>query len=80
MSLDRYLGDGKMELLRREAESSTRIQLKTLPPWLINETRLREQQETGNKRGSAIVITVKREVEAKQFAHLDFDLEELLEW
>jgi len=66
MSLDRYLGDGKMELLRREVESSTGIKLKTLPQWLISETRLREQQESGNKRGSAIVITVKRESEAKQ--------------
>lgn len=42
MSLDRYLGDGKMQLLRREVESSTGIQLKTLPRWLISETRLRE--------------------------------------
>ncbi len=47
-------------------ESSTGIQLKTLPRWLISEERLREQQETGNKRGSAIVITVKGETEAKK--------------
>ena len=65
-SLDRYLGDGKMELLRREVESSTGIKLKTLPRWLIGETQLKEQQGSGNKRGSAIVITVKRESEAKQ--------------
>ena len=31
MSLDRYLGDGKIELLRREVESSTGIKLKALP-------------------------------------------------
>ena len=31
MSLARYLGDGKMELLRREIELSTGIQLKTMP-------------------------------------------------
>ena len=66
MSLDRYLGDGKIELLRRKVKSSTGIKLKALPRWLISETRLREQQETGNKRGSAIVITVKEEFEAKQ--------------
>lgn len=30
MSLERYLGGGKMELLKREVESSTGIQLKTL--------------------------------------------------
>ena len=39
--------------------------MKTLPPLLINKSRLREQQETGNKQGSAIVITVKGESEAK---------------
>ena len=50
-----------MELLKREVESS-----KTLPRWLINEGRLREAQMTGNKRGSAIVITVKGETEAKR--------------
>ena len=52
--------------MKREVESSTGIQLKTLPRWLISEDRLREQQETGNKRGSAIVITVKGETEAKK--------------
>lgn len=66
MPLERYLGDGKMDLLRREVESSTGIQLKTLPRWLINENRLREEQVTRDKRGSAIVITVKSESEAKQ--------------
>ncbi len=66
MPLERYLGEGKMELLKREVESSTGIQLKTLPRWLINEDRLREVQTNGNKRGSAIVITVKGEVEAKK--------------
>ena len=65
MSLERYLGEGYMELLKREVESSTGIQLKSLPCWHINENRLKEQQETG-KRGSAIVITVKREAEAKK--------------
>ena len=43
MSLDRYLGERKMELLKQEVESSTGIQLKTLPHWLINENRLRKQ-------------------------------------
>ena len=65
MSLERYLGEASMELLKREIESSTGIQLKSLPRWLINENRLREQQETG-KRGSAIVITVKGQAEAKK--------------
>ena len=66
MPLERYLGEGKMELLKREVESSTGIQLKTLPRCLINEDRLREAQTTGSKRGSAIVITVKGETEAKK--------------
>lgn len=59
MLLERYLGEGKMELLKREVESSTGIQLKILPRWLISEDRLREAQTTQNKRGSAIVIMVK---------------------
>ncbi len=66
MSLERYLGEGKMELLKREVESSMGIQLKTLPRWLISEDRLREAQTIGSKQGSAIVITVKGETEAKK--------------
>ncbi len=65
MSLERYLGEGSIELLKREVESSTGIQLKAFSRWLISESRLREQQEAG-KQGSAIVITVKGEVEAKK--------------
>lgn len=64
MLLSRYLGEGKMELLKREVESSTGIRLKTVPRWLIPENRLRERQESGNKRGSAIVITVANASEA----------------
>ena len=66
MSLARYLGEGKMELLRREIESSTGIQLKTLPRWLISETRLEERLESGSGRGSAIVITVGNSAEASK--------------
>ena len=66
MPLNRYLGEGKMELLKREVESATGIQLKTLPRWLISENRLKEQQESSNKQGSAIVITVSSESEAKK--------------
>ncbi len=64
MPLERYLGEGKMELFRREVESSTGIQLKTSPRWLIHESRLRERQESGNYRGSSIVITVASSSEA----------------
>ena len=65
MPLERYLGEGKMGLLKREVELATGIQLKTLPRWIISESRLKEQQEFDNKRGSAIVITVSSESEAK---------------
>ena len=64
MPLSRYLGEEKMELLRREVESSTGIKLKTTPRWLIHESRLRERQESANNRGSAIVITVANHSEA----------------
>lgn len=66
MSLERYLEPGKMELLKREVESSTGIPLQTTPRWLINEECLKEQQKTNNKRGSAIVITVGNENLAKK--------------
>lgn len=66
MALDRYLGSGKLELLKREVESSTGIQLKTMPRWLISENRLKEEQKKGSKTGSAIVITVSNEIEAKR--------------
>ena len=66
MSLERYLDEGKMELLKREVESSTGIQLKILPRWSISEDRLREAQTTRSKRGSAIFIRVKGETEAKR--------------
>lgn len=55
-----------MELLKREVESATGIQLKSTSQWLISKTRLREQQETSHKRGSAIVITVISKDEAKK--------------
>lgn len=66
MSLERFLGPGRMDLLRREIESSTGVQLQVTPRWLINESRLKEQQELNDKWGSAIVITVRNEIEAKR--------------
>ena len=66
MPLERYLGEGKMELLKIEVESAMGIQLKTMPQWLISESRLKEQQEFSNKRGLPIVITVSGEGKAKK--------------
>lgn len=71
MPLERYLGDRKMDFLKREVESSTGIQLKTLSRWLINENRLREEQVTRDKWGSAIVIIVKSKSEAKHLCASD---------
>lgn len=53
-----------MELFKKEVESSTGVQLKTIPRWLIHEDRLRERQELGNYRGSSIVITVANNADA----------------
>ena len=64
MPLERYLGEGKMELFEQEVESSTGIQLKTTPRWLIHKDRLRERQESGNNQGSAIVITIANAADA----------------
>ncbi len=69
MLLMYYLGEGKMEVLCREIEFSTGIKLKTTPHWLISEVQLEECLETGNKRGSVIVITVGNEADvSKLFA------------
>ena len=75
MPLDRYLGEEKLELLKREVKSSTGIQFKTLSRSLISDNRLRKIQIAESKRGSAIVITVKGEVEAKKLctSGLQFD-------
>lgn len=64
--LERYLGLGKIGLLKREVESSTGILLQTMSCWLLNEDQLKKQQGTNNKRGLAIVITVSNENVAKQ--------------
>ncbi len=45
-----------MELFKKEMESATRIHPRRIPRWFISESRLREQQESNNKRSSAIVI------------------------
>lgn len=55
-----------MKLLKRKVKSSIGIQLKVFFCWLINENCLREQQKTGNKQGSAIVIKVKGNTKAKK--------------
>ena len=58
MLLAKYLEEGKMELLCREIESSTGIQLKMVFCWLISESQLEKRLESGTERRSAIVITV----------------------
>lgn len=40
MSQERYLGAGKMELLKREVESSTGIELKAQPKLVLNSTSI----------------------------------------
>ncbi len=43
MSEERYLGERKMELLKWEFESYTKIKLKMLPWWLIDENCLEDK-------------------------------------
>ena len=49
MSLDKHFGQKKMELFRRGMELAIKIQLKTIPSWLMRESCLREQQEIDSK-------------------------------
>ena len=58
MPLRRYLGEGKIELLKKEVELTTKIQLKTTPCWLIHESQLKERQQSGNYCSFFIVITI----------------------
>ena len=58
MPLERYLKEGNIELLKRKVESSTEIQLKLIPRWLITKPCLQKQQETSNQRNSAIIMTI----------------------
>ena len=55
-----------MKIFCREIESSTGIQLKMLPLWLIKESQLEERLESENGRGSAIVITEENSVETSK--------------
>lgn len=47
-----------MEVFKREVELSTKVQLQTVPQWLIHKDQLRERQDLGNKKGSIIIIIV----------------------
>lgn len=66
MSLARYFGERKMELLSGKIEFLTKIKLKTTPHWLINKARLEKHLESGDGRGSAIVIIVRNSIETSQ--------------
>lgn len=66
MSLAQYLEDGKIELLWREIESSTRIEWKTQLCWLINEPQLEKRLELGSGRGSVIVIILRSSAEVSK--------------
>lgn len=63
--LERYLGDRKIDFLKKKVELLTRIQLKTVPHWLVNKNRFKKKERAGNKRGLGIMIMVKNEIEAK---------------
>lgn len=53
-----------MELLQQEIKSLMRILLKTMPCWLISETRVEKRLKSRTRRGLAIVITVRNSAEA----------------
>lgn len=48
MLLDSYLKDGRIEILKKEVELLTKIQLKTVSQWLIYKNRLKKRQKLGN--------------------------------
>ncbi len=48
-----------MKVVCREIESLTGIQFETVICWLISESRLEKRLESRNRRGSAVVITIR---------------------
>ena len=78
MSLAKYLGEGKMEVLYQEIESSIEIQLKIIPYWLISKSWLEEYLKSRNRRKSAIVITVKNNKKASRLCSKELRFGETL--
>ena len=76
--LAQYLGKGKIELLCQEINSSTKMQLKTLPCWLISEIQLEKRLKSANGRRSTIVITVRNDAEALKLCFKGLRFEEAL--
>ena len=76
MPLERYLGEGKMELLKREVESSTGIQLKALPRWLISESRLKCNKNLATNVAQQLSLPSAVRVKPKCYVHQDCDLVE----
>lgn len=54
--LARYLEKGKIEVVYREIESLTRIQLKMIFRWLISKSQLKDCVKSDTMRRSTIVI------------------------
>lgn len=58
VALDRYLGEGGLELAQEEIELTTGISLAYKPHWIKNDT-LVERYDSGAIRHSTLVVTVK---------------------
>lgn len=73
MLLERYLGKGSIELLKRQVKSFIKVPLKALFCLFIYNIHLRKQQEA-MKQQSAIVIIIKGKVEANKLCAFGFQL------
>lgn len=76
LSLERYLGEGKMELLKQEVESSTGIQLKALPRWLILKTASENNKREEINEVLPSSLQSREKPKPKNYAHLVFGLGE----
>ena len=65
MSLEKYLGLGKIELFKREIKFLIEILIKTMFYLLINEKCLKKQQKVNQKYKLAIIIIVNGKNKAK---------------
>lgn len=64
-----------MKIMCWEIELSTGIQVETIPCWLIIESKIEKQLESGIRKRSAIVIIVIIEKKLSNYDRKDWDLE-----
>lgn len=72
MWLARYFRPNKINILKKEIESLSKITLKVVSQYFINKKRLKKQQKVYNKQGTTIFIIVSNKYKVKQLSAKGF--------